>query len=224
MDHDIGIDTPQAPGGHPPAEALPPRTPAGGFTRRQAVLGVAALTAQAAGLGGLAAWPGAGDAQPAGAAVATLPAGDAAAGRFLAFSRAITGHGDLDAATAARMHAAMVHAAAGFAAQADALAALVRPGQAPEALLEAAAAAGLRDAALAVVAGWYTGTVGQGAQTTVVAYADALMYRPVADGLTVPTYCNYGPLWWTAEPPAANVPTPKETALRAPPPPVMRSQ
>ena len=24
------------------------------------------------------------------------------------------------------------------------------------------------------------------------------MYQPVRDALTVPTYCSYGPLWWTA--------------------------
>src|SRR5450830_1559149 len=45
-------------------------------------------------------------------------------------------------------------------------------------------------------------------QAMMVAYAEALMYLPVADGLTVPTYCNYGPLWWTRAPPEIRVSAP----------------
>ncbi|MES2533245.1 MAG: sugar dehydrogenase complex small subunit, partial [Pseudomonadota bacterium] len=109
--------------------------------------------------------------------------------------------------------------------QVDALAGLVQPGMAPDALLAAASSAGLRGTALSVVAAWYTGTVVAGGKTAVVAYEQALMYRPVADGLTVPTYCNEGPLWWTAPPPEAGVPSPQQAAHPSPtPPPVMRSQ
>ena len=36
------------------------------------------------------------------------------------------------------------------------------------------------------------------------------MYRTVADGQVVPTYCNYGPLWWLKAPPAVRVSAPVE--------------
>lgn len=206
----------------------------GGLTRRDAVLAAAAVAAQAALFG----WPGTGGAQPAagtaasagtaaGATTATASGtvdGEAIA-RFFAFSKAITGHDDIDPVTAARIREAMLQGDAAFAQQAATLAGLVQPGIAPEALLGAATSAGLRDAAMAVVTAWYTGTVVAGQKATVVAYEHALMYRPVADALTVPTYCNEGPMWWTAAPPEVGVPTPQEAAHHSPtPPPVMRSQ
>ena len=67
--------------------------------------------------------------------------------------------------------------------------------------MAAARQAGLQDLASDIVAAWYTGTVGRGPTAVVVAYEEALMYQPVRDALTVPTYCSYGPLWWTAAPP-----------------------
>jgi hypothetical protein len=215
------------------ASASPTDTPAstGSLTRREAVLAAAAVAAQAALFG----WPGTGGAQtaPAAATAATAATtgtvdGEAIA-RFLAFSKAITGHDDIDPTTAARIREAMLQGDAAFAQQAASLAGLVQPGIAPDALLGAATSAGLREAALAVVTAWYTGTVVAGQKTTVVAYEQALMYRPVADALTVPTYCNEGPMWWTAAPPEVGVRTPQEAAQEAAhrsptPPPVMRSQ
>jgi hypothetical protein len=47
------------------------------------------------------------------------------------------------------------------------------------------------------------------------------MYATVADGLSPPTYCADGPLWWQIPPPAAGVSTPAEAAkarLAAPAP------
>ena len=212
------------------ASASPTYAPAstGSLTRREAVLAAAAVAAQAALFG----WPGTGGAQtaPASATAATTGTVDGEAiARFLAFSKAITGHDDIDPSTAARIREAMLQGDAAFAQQAASLAGLVQPGIAPDALLGAATSAGLREAALAVVTAWYTGTVVAGQKTTVVAYEQALMYRPVADALTVPTYCNEGPMWWTAAPPEVGVRTPQEAAQEAAhrsptPPPVMRSQ
>lgn len=50
---------------------------------------------------------------------------------------------------------------------------------------------------------WYTGTVGPNDkdQVMVVAYKNALMYRPTADGLPMPTYCFQGELWFSELPP-----------------------
>jgi hypothetical protein len=131
------------------------------------------------------------------------------ASRFLQASQVLTGYDNLDALTAQRISAAMIAQQPAMAAQLTALADLV---QVPanvfnaEALLAAAKQAGFGDAALAVVAAWFKGTVGHGQTAQLVAYKEALMYRPVSDGLIVPTYCGNGPLWWTAPIPDASAP------------------
>jgi hypothetical protein len=129
--------------------------------------------------------------------------------RFLQASQVLTGYDDLDPLTAQRISTAMVAQQPAMAAQLRTLADLV---QAPanvfnaQALLAAAKQAGVGDAALAVVAAWFKGTVGHGQDAQLVAYKEALMYRPVSDGLIVPTYCGNGPLWWTAAIPQASAP------------------
>ena len=129
---------------------------------------------------------------------------------FLRFSRAITGHADLNPHTSRRIHAAMRGASADFLQQSARLAELATEANGPEALLASATSAGLRDTALAIVAAWYTGSVGDDSDAVVVSYQEALMYRPVLDAQTVPTYCTYGPAWWVADPPAPGVSPPVE--------------
>ena len=184
-----------------PSDVAPPR-----ITRRHALIGLAALLAQAG------FWS-----NPLSAA---MPSGAAAPGPapgsmlFYTLSQAITGHQDLRAETAARIEQAMRTNVPGFAEHLPALGALVKTGQPAKDLLAAATAtdASLRELALAIVAAWYTGTVAgnaaQGTKSIVVAYAEALMYRTVADGQVVPTYCNYGPLWWLKAPPPILVSAP----------------
>jgi len=123
---------------------------------------------------------------------------------FLDLSRAVTGYSDLSPVTAARIFAAMRKFDPAMPTHAAALLKLARGGAEPEALLETAGPAGLRDTMLAIIAAWYTGTIGTGRDAVVVSYADALMYQPVKDGLRPPTYCN-GPNWWTGMPPVAGV-------------------
>ena len=77
----------------------------------------------------------------------------------------------------------------------------------------AALSSGLAEAGLAatrdrVLLAWYTGSLGAEPDAPVVAYAEALMYAAVADGLPAPTYALGGPGWWTAPPPAAGVAPP----------------
>lgn len=131
------------------------------------------------------------------------------AGRFLQASQVLTGYDDLDPATAQRISAAMILQQPAMAAQLSTLADLVQTpaniGTA-EALLAAARHAGAGEAALAVVAAWFKGTVGHGQSAQLVAYQQALMYRPASDGLIVPTYCGNGPLWWSEPIPDANAP------------------
>ena len=164
------------------------------ISRRHALIGLAALLAQAG------FWS-----NPLSAAML-----------FYTLSQTITGHRDLSAATAARIEQAMRTNVPGFAERLPQLGALLVTGQEAKVLLAAATAAdaALRELALAIVAAWYTGTVAgnaaQGTKSIVVAYAEALMYRTVADGQVVPTYCNYGPLWWLKAPPAVRVSAPVE--------------
>jgi fructose 5-dehydrogenase small subunit len=126
---------------------------------------------------------------------------------FLNLSHAITGYSDLSAVTAARILAAMRKFDPTMPTQAAALFKLAGGAAEPEALLQVAGPAGLRDTMLAIIAAWYTGTIGTGRNAVVVSYADALMYQPVRDGLRPPTYCN-GPNWWTGTPPVAGVTPP----------------
>ena len=191
--------------GSEPSEASPsaPR-----ISRRHALIGLAALLAQAGFWSNplSAAMPAAASAPAAGLAPGSM--------LFYTLSQTITGHRDLSAGTAARIEQAMRTNVAGFAEHLPQLGALLVTGQQANTLLAAATAAGsgLRELALAIVAAWYTGTVAgnaaQGTKSVVVAYAEALMYRTVADGQVVPTYCNYGPLWWLKAPPAVGVSAP----------------
>lgn len=184
-----------------PSDVASPR-----ITRRHALIGLAALLAQA----GFWSNP-LSAAMPSGAAAPSLAPGSML---FYTLSQAITGHQDLRAETAARIEQAMRTNVPGFAEHLPALGALVKTGQPAKDLLAAATAtdASLRELALAIVAAWYTGTVAgnaaQGTKSIVVAYAEALMYRTVADGQVVPTYCNYGPLWWLKAPPPVLVSAP----------------
>ncbi|NIE63501.1 sugar dehydrogenase complex small subunit [Burkholderia sp. Ax-1719] len=131
---------------------------------------------------------------------------------FVALSQALTGRRNLDVGIGARLFTALGNADRGFAARAAALAQRMQPGVTPQQLLAAADAANLGDTAHAIVAAWYTGTVGHGTKAVMVTYANALMYGTVGDGMSPPTYCANGPLWWTAEPPPADVTSPAVAA------------
>jgi hypothetical protein len=50
-----------------------------------------------------------------------------------------------------------------------------------------------------IVSAWYLGVVGDGADSELITYADALMYAPTKGILAVPTY-GPGPLAWGAKP------------------------
>lgn len=119
--------------------------------------------------------------------------------QFLKLSQSLTGHSDLDPLTAARLVDAFERLAPTVHDQFAALSLL--SGDSPAALLAAAQTKGLDGAVLAIVAAWYTGSLGKEPHSGTVAYRDALMQRPVADALFPPTYAMGGPGWWTAPPP-----------------------
>jgi fructose 5-dehydrogenase small subunit len=129
---------------------------------------------------------------------------------FLKLSQALTGCTDLDPDTAARISQGFGQLYPEMKKQFAALIALVGAHSEPNALLAAATQSGLSEPAMAIVAAWYMGTVGKGQDAISVAYADALMFRPVADALYPPTYSLGGPGWWTAAPPPVGVSPPTE--------------
>lgn len=137
---------------------------------------------------------------------------------FLALSQSLTGHDDLDPLTAARLSAAFAAIAPDVHARFAELGRLRTAD--PSSLLAAAACDPLKAAALAIVAAWYTGSLGSGRRSTTVAYRDALMQRPVADAMLPPTYALGGPAWWTAPPPAVGL---ARSAAAASPPTSVRA-
>jgi hypothetical protein len=128
---------------------------------------------------------------------------------FLKLSKALTGYADLDPLTAARIASAFATLSPDLSPKFPKLEGLVGDADvSPESLLASASAAGLKDVALALVAAWYTGTIGSGVKAVTVSYRDALMQRPVADGLAPPTYVLGGPGWWAAAPPDVGLASP----------------
>lgn len=125
----------------------------------------------------------------------------AAEAAFLTLSLRITGKDQLSPATAGRILAALAADDPALPVKLEKLSGLSTSAASPAALKQAAATVGLDGVVMAIVSAWYTGTIDTKAGPVVVAYKDALMYQPVADGLTVPTYCNRGPLWWSDLPP-----------------------
>jgi hypothetical protein len=181
--------------------------------RRAVLLGLAAIAVET----GLSGYPQILSAQPA-AADAVIPAAAPLVDPgFLLLSQRLTDHTNISPVTAQRIRDALAPAGVKQAAQVEQLVALASQHNTAESLLEAATQVGLKDLALGIVAAWYTGTVGQGSSAVMVAYEEALMYQPVRDGLTVPTYCNFGPLWWTGLPPdAAQMPADATPATGTP--------
>jgi fructose 5-dehydrogenase small subunit len=54
-----------------------------------------------------------------------------------------------------------------------------------------------------IMRAWYLGLVGDAPNTSVVAYERALMFDPVNDVLTIPSYCRDVPFYWARKPPGA---------------------
>lgn len=155
----------------------PQGRPAAARVSRRTVLSLAAGAA-ALNFAGVPAFAGTADVSPQ-------------VGRFLSLSRKITGRRDLNPLTATRILGALKAEGA-----VEQLAALADTARDAADLRERAMGADLLDPLTAILSAWYTGTVEGPDGPVVVAYRDALMYRPTEDGLVVPTYCSKGPMWW----------------------------
>jgi hypothetical protein len=126
---------------------------------------------------------------------------------FAALSRQLTGRASLDATLASRIYDALSKADSAFVSDVAALNTWLKThGGVPSDTVTAALAA--EDARLSKTVGhimraWYLGLVGQMPTVQVLAYEHALMFDPVNDVLTIPSYCRDVPFYWANKPMAA---------------------
>jgi fructose 5-dehydrogenase small subunit len=126
---------------------------------------------------------------------------------FTALSRQLTGRASLDATLASRIYDALSKADSAFVSDVAALNTWLKThGGVPSDTVTAALAA--EDARLSKTVGhimraWYLGLVGQMPTVQVLAYEHALMFDPVNDVLTIPSYCRDAPFYWANKPVAA---------------------
>lgn len=149
--------------------------------------------------GAIAASPGAASTTP------TVPAGIDA---FLALSRKLTGRPGFDPALARRVYDALSSADSEFAAKVAALDKWIAThgGTPSDVITDALRADQPKLAALVgtVMRAWYLGLAGLAPGVRVIAYERALMFDPVSDVLTIPSYCRDAPMFhWTHNPASA---------------------
>jgi hypothetical protein len=177
-----------------------PKTIPFAITRRHFVLGACASAVAFA--FGAAARVGA----PAGASPALplpLPTGGGL-DAFLALSRQLTGRSGFDATLAKRVHDALLIADSQLTQNVAALNTWLQ-GHASVPSDEVIQALALDQPELAktvekVMRAWYLGLVGDIPNVRVIAYERALMFDPVKDVLTIPSYCKDVPFYWAHRP------------------------
>lgn len=171
------------------AKPLVPAMPAGISRRR--LLGAAAATGVALAAGGFAVLGS-----------SNAFAASEAADDFLRLSEFVTGGSPLSAALATRYLAALTKSDAAFAAAAQALhqhVASQKISHVDDLLAAPDLDPALRATATQIVSAWYLGVVGEDADAVLISYANALMYRPTAGILDIPTYGS-GPDSWGEKP------------------------
>jgi fructose 5-dehydrogenase small subunit len=116
----------------------------------------------------------------------------------------LTGRAGFDPLLAQRVHAALARRDAGFAAKIAALDAWIAThgGTPTDVIVETldGTRPELAHTVRAVMRAWYLGVVGEPPHAEVVAYERALMFDPVGDMLTVPSYCRGEPADWAMKP------------------------
>ncbi|WP_206957179.1 sugar dehydrogenase complex small subunit [Trinickia acidisoli] len=123
---------------------------------------------------------------------------------FTALSQQLTGRTSLNATLASRIYDALSKADSAFVSNVAALNAWLKThAGVPSDTVTAALASD--DPRLAKTVGhvmraWYLGLVGELPTVQVVAYEHALMFDPVHDVLTIPSYCRDVPFYWAQKP------------------------
>ncbi|NML31579.1 sugar dehydrogenase complex small subunit [Paraburkholderia antibiotica] len=126
---------------------------------------------------------------------------------FLALSQHLTGRSSFDTVLGKRAYAALSHADSQFAQNVAALNTWLQahggvPSDTVTQALQGEQPA-LAKTVGAIMRAWYLGLVGELPHVEVIAYEKALMFSPVADVLTIPSYCRDVPFYWTRKPASA---------------------
>lgn len=149
----------------------------------------------------LAASPASDAAATSAAAAAPAQTGYAA---FIALSRHLTGRTHFDAVLGPRLYAALARASSQFEPNVAALNTWLKGhGGVPSDTVTAALKTDQPELAATVgdiMRAWYLGLVGEMPKVQVLAYEKALMFDPVSDVLTIPSYCRDVPFYWTKKP------------------------
>ncbi|MBB5540540.1 sugar dehydrogenase complex small subunit [Paraburkholderia fungorum] len=123
---------------------------------------------------------------------------------FLALSQRLTGRTGFDAVLGKRVYDALAKSDSQFAQNVAALNTWLQGhGGVPSDTVTQALAAdqpALAKSVSAIMRAWYLGLVGDMPHVDVVAYEKALMFEPVKDVLTIPSYCRDVPFYWTQKP------------------------
>lgn len=141
-----------------------------------------------------------------GRAFAATPAPASGSGyeAFIALSQRLTGRTSFNAVLGKRVYAALDHASSQFDANVETLNTWIQGhGGVPSDTVTAALKPDQPELASMVgdiMRAWYLGLVGEMPKVQVVAYEKALMFDPVNDVLTIPSYCRDVPFYWTQKP------------------------
>ena len=123
---------------------------------------------------------------------------------FLALSGRLTGHTGFDPVHGKRAYDALSRADSQFAQNVAALNTWLHThGGVPSDIVTQALQAEqphLANTVSAITRAWYLGLVGDMPNVQVIAYERALMFEPVKDILTIPSYCRDVPFYWTHKP------------------------
>jgi hypothetical protein len=140
-------------------------------------------------------------------AFADAPAGggvDTGLDAFLALSQRLTGRTTFDTVLGKRVYAALAKSDSQFSQNVAALNTWLQGhGGVPSDTITQALQAdqpALAKSVSAIMRAWYLGLVGEMPHVDVVAYEKALMFEPVKDVLTIPSYCRDVPFYWTQKP------------------------
>lgn len=123
---------------------------------------------------------------------------------FLVLSQRLTGRTGFDVVLGKRVYAALVKSDSQFTQNVAALNTWLQghggvPSDTVTQALQAEQPA-LAKSVGAIMRAWYLGLVGESPRIEVVAYEKALMFEPVKDVLTIPSYCRDVPFYWTQKP------------------------
>jgi fructose 5-dehydrogenase small subunit len=137
-------------------------------------------------------------------AFAAGPASDSGYDAFIKLSKHLTGRTSFDTVLSQRVYAALGRANSQFGTNVASLNTWLQGhGGVPSDTVTAALKTDQPELATTVgdiMRAWYLGLVGDMPHVQVVAFEKALMFDPVSDVLTIPSYCRDVPFYWTAKP------------------------